>query len=89
MGYLSALDMAAHAASLDQALLWHLQANHFPPLPACLVNVAEQAIEAIRDGDYDRAIPIPNGIRFRGARTIRADEAAQAMHLDAFLSEVE
>ncbi len=70
------------------ALHWHLAWNHYPPLPAALAETARAAIVAIvaaKEGQWDRGIPVPEGILFRGRRSITAAEAVEAMHLDAFI----
>lgn len=86
MGHLAATDMAAHA-TLDQALAWHLTANHYPPVPVSMVPVCIAAIEAIEDWDADRLIDLPEGIEWRGQTSAPARAIAEAHHLDAFITE--
>lgn len=85
MGHLSALGMVEHGG-IDVALPWHLAYNHYPPLPACLEATARGAIQAAQDEDWDREIPLPNGVAWRGATSMTAAHAVEAMHLDAFLA---
>lgn len=85
MGSLAAQDMAAHA-TLEQALVWHLQSNHYPPVPVTMVPVCVEAIEAIEDGDTDRRIELPEGTLYRGQETAPAWAIAEAHHLDAFIA---
>ena len=69
----------------DIALHWHLAWNHFPPLPAALAETARAAIVAAREDDLGREIPMPDGLLFRGRKTMTAAEAVESMHLDAFI----
>lgn len=85
MGYLSALDMAQNA-DLDQALTWHLQHNHYPPVPMDMVPVCVAAIEAIEDDEPERLIDLPDGITYRGLTLAPAYAIAEQHHLDAFIT---
>jgi hypothetical protein len=67
------------------AIEHHLQYNHYPPLPLSLVPVAEEAIDAVSDGDFQREIALPKGLNYRGAETTTAIDAVEAMHLDDFI----
>ena len=87
MGYLSAMDMAAHAP-LDVALSWHLQSNHYPPVNPVFIPVAKQAIEAgiesVLADDPDplaEEVEMPNGI-------VKAlGDIVEELHLDAFIEQ--
>lgn len=59
------------SANLDIQLTYHLQYNHYPPILAYLEPV-KAAILAAREGDTDRRIPLPDGIRFVGKDTAPA-----------------
>lgn len=48
-------------ASLTAALHWHLTSNHFPPLPAFFVPVAQAAIEFGQNEEWDEEIELPKG----------------------------
>ena len=69
--------------SLDSALTWHLQANHFPPIHKDFLPVAKEAIERANDGDWDHEITMPNG----QVRTVSF--IVDGMHLSNFISEAE
>lgn len=84
MGYSSAVGMAA-ATDLRTALGWHLQSNHFPPVPAEMVPVAERAVKAARKGDYDRRLRLPAGASWKGQSTAPVSACVEAWHLDAFI----
>lgn len=84
MGTVNAMGMAEAVndglASQRQALTWHLQANHYPPINVVFVPVAERAIELANDGDWDATIEMPNGI------TLSVGEIIDQLHLAAFVT---
>jgi hypothetical protein len=83
MGSMSARDMANHCPDRETLVRWHLQSNHYPPVPDNMVPVALAAIEAIEHDDAHRTITLPNGVLYRGRRPwASAAEVATAFHLD-------
>jgi len=88
MGYNTALDLA-ESFDLDQAILIHLQSNHYPPVPASMVQPCIDAIDAYYDGDYDRSIKLPEGVSWRGQDTSPASALIEAHHLEAWLPETD
>jgi hypothetical protein len=72
-------------ADQDQALEWHLTANHYPPIHVCFVPTAKLAIEraviaATEDSAvWDEVITMPNG------RTMRVREIVGGMDLWPFI----
>jgi hypothetical protein len=72
-------------ADQDQALEWHLTANHYPPIHSCFVPTAKQAIDraaiaATEDpAVWDEAITMPNG------RTMSVREIVGGLHLWPFV----
>ncbi len=78
----------AGEAILTAALTYHFESNHYPPLPTSLIPAAKAAIEAYNRGDWEAAIPLPDGIRHRvHGFTVPAVAAIEAWHLEAFLNE--
>lgn len=67
------------------AIEHHLQYNHYPPLPLSLASLAEAAIDAVSNGDFQKELELPRGLSFRGAETVTAIDAVEAMHLDSFI----
>jgi len=65
--------------SLETALAWHLQANHYPPVHPVFVDAALKAIEAAQFGEYDNAVELPNG------KILTAGQIVEGLHLEAFL----
>lgn len=78
-----------HHAGIDTALSWHLQSNHYPPVPLSMVPVCLAAIEAANEGDYDRLIDLPEGVLYRNNEQAPAWAIAEAHHLDSFIDSEE
>jgi hypothetical protein len=84
MGSLQANEMA-NLADLDTALTWHLQCNHYPPIPTYMVEPCKQAIEACNNGEWDYLIDLPNGTTYRGEESVRACVIVEALHLEPWI----
>ena len=67
------------------ALEWHLTANHYPSLPIELVDTAEEAIENALDDDWDRLVPLPDGISWRDQDAAPTSACIDEWHLEPFL----
>ena len=84
MGSLQAQEMA-RLTDLDTALRWHLQSNHYPPVPLSMLKPCKAAIEAFQDEDWDREIPL-NGTTYKGRITTAPARAiVEQHHLQAFI----
>ena len=88
MGLTTALDLEANV-SMETGLAYHLQANHYPPVPVAMVDACIATIEAYQDEDYQREITLPEGVSWRGQTTAPASAIAEAHHLDAWLPHVD
>jgi hypothetical protein len=88
MGYNTALDLA-ESFDLDQAILLHLRNNHYPPVPASMVEPCIDAIDAYYEEDYDKLIKLPEGVSWRGQTSSPASAIIEAHHLQAWLPETE
>ena len=88
MGYNTALDLA-ESFDLDQAILIHLQNNHYPPVPASMVEPCIDAIDAYYDEDYDKLIKLPEGVSWKGQTSSPASAIIEAHHLQAWLPETD
>ena len=84
MGYMAALDMAAHA-DLDQAVAWHLQGNHYPPVPQSMVAPCLEAISLASGGEWDEHIDLPEGIAWCDQSSAPVWAIVEAHHLEPFL----
>lgn len=84
MGSLQAQEMA-EMLDIDSALAWHLQANHYPPVPATMVQPCKEAIQAGLEGDWLRSIELPAPVKYRGSSFAPANVIIEQHHLDAWL----
>lgn len=80
MGRLQAEEMVS-ILQQDQALRWHLQSNHYPPINEVFIPVAKEAIEKGNQEDWDYVIKMPNGVSKTVAQII------EGLHLESFLDE--
>jgi hypothetical protein len=83
VGNLQAQEMA-NALPLEQALAWHLQANHYPPIPKSMVLPCSEAINAYWEDDLERAIALPEGVYYRGKPFASAGAIIINHHLEAW-----
>ena len=91
MGALSASDFYEQVkdgnATLDQALIWHLQGNHYPPVPLSMLEPCKAAIKAANEDDWDREINLPDGVTWEGKTSAPASAIVEGHHLDAFIGD--
>ena len=86
MGMNTALDLAENIdISLEQAIGYHLQGNHYPPVPLSMVQPCIEAIDAYHDSDAMREIEMPEGVFYKGRTTAPAYAIIEQHHLDAWL----
>jgi hypothetical protein len=89
MGNLNAAAMAEAVGEgqvgLRPALHWHLTSNHYPPVPASMVDVCVEAIEAVCDGEDDFEVELPEQITYRGRSTAPASAIVENYHLQFFV----
>lgn len=96
MGALQAQEFAQMDVDLETAIGWHLQGNHYPPIPQSMIPVCIEAIDAANEEDYKRLIKLPidgldrNGepfqIRWRdGSDHAPAWAIIEHAHLDAWI----
>lgn len=84
MGFQTALGIANSDLPLEQQVRWHLTSNCYPPVPEIMVPVAVEAITAIRSGNTDDEVTLPEGVTFRGSSVADVYEIVDALHLGAF-----
>ena len=90
MGSMQAREMAELGAdNIEQALAWHLQSNHFPPIPTTMVKPCLAAIDAYWEDDLDKLIPLPEGVGYRGLTVAPARAIIINHHLDAWCTDEE
>jgi hypothetical protein len=91
MGSNFANDLAlADNLTIENQIAIHLSANHYPPVPAIMVQPCVEAIDAVNDaGLWDLEIPLPEGVSWRGLTTAPAHAIIEQHHLDAWIIERE
>jgi hypothetical protein len=87
MGHNTALDFAE--LDLEQGIAYHLQGNHYPPVPLSMVQPCIDAIDAFYEEDTDRLIEMPKGVSYKGNTHAPAWAIIEQHHLDAWLPDSE
>jgi hypothetical protein len=89
MGSVTALGIKEMVLDLETQILYHLKANHYPPVPAEMVTACIDAIDAYYDEDYNRMIDMPKvgdfQITYRGSTQAPAHAIVDQHHLDVFI----
>jgi hypothetical protein len=86
MGYTTAVSLSEEL-DLEVALGYHLQGNHYPPVPLSMVQPCIEAIDAYYEEDYNRLIEMPEGVSYRGSDHAPASAIIEQHHLHAWLPE--
>jgi len=86
MGYTTAVSLSEEL-DLEPALGYHLQGNHYPPVPLSMVEPCIEAIDAYWEEDFDRAIEMPKGVFYKGQTHAPAWAIVEQHHLEAWLQE--
>ena len=89
MGSITAIGLADTTLDLETQLLYHLQGNHYPPVPKEMVQPCIEAIDAYYDEDFDREIDMPKvndyQITYKGKTTAPARAIVEQHHLEWFI----
>ena len=93
MGSVTAIGLADSVLDLETQILYHLKGNHYPPVPAEMVQPCIDAIDAYYDEDLDRQIAMPMvgdfQITYRGSLTAPASAIIEQHHLEFWLPDWE
>jgi hypothetical protein len=93
MGSVTAIGLADTTLDLETQLRYHLQGNHYPPVPVEMVAPCIEAIDAAYDEDYDRMIDMPMvgdfQILYRGDTQAPARAIIEQHHLSWFIDPVD
>jgi hypothetical protein len=93
MGSVTAIGLADSVLDLETQLLYHLKGNHYPPVPAEMVQPCIEAIDAFYDEDYNRMIEMPMvgdfQITYKGSTQAPAHAIVEQHHLQWFIDPVE
>ena len=88
MGYNTAVDLS-NELDLEVSLSYHLQGNHYPPVPLSMVQPCIDAIDAYYEDDYNKLIEMPEGVSYKGQTHAPAWAIIEQHHLEAWLPENE
>ena len=93
MGSITALGIQEMVLDLETQILYHLKGNHYPPVPAEMVQPCIEAIDAAYDEDYDRMIDMPKvgdfQILYKNSTQAPAWAIIEQHHLDTFIDPVD
>ena len=89
MGSITALGIQDSVLDLETQLAYHLQGNHYPPVPLSMVQPCIEAIDAIHAGDGNTLIEMPEGVFYKGMHTAPAWAIAEQHHLESWLPQDE
>ena len=89
MGSVTALGIQDTVLDLETQLAYHLQGNHYPPVPLSMVQPCIEAIDAYYDEDYERFIAMPEGVFYKGMSHAPASAIVDQHHLSWFINPVE
>ncbi len=89
MGSITAIGLADTTLDLETQLKYHLQGNHYPPIPTVMVQPCIEAIDAYYDEDYSRRIVLPVvdvfQISWKGNTWTTASALVSHAHLEWFI----
>lgn len=90
MGSLQAAEMA-EMLEIDSAIAWHLQSNHYPPVPSSMVPVCIEAIRVVNDdygnfAGWHKTIQLPEGVTYLGLKDAPAWAIIEQHHLDPWVN---
>lgn len=90
MGSVTAIGLADSVLDLETQLLYHLKGNHYPPVPAEMVQPCIEAIDAYYDEDYSRMIDMPLigdfQVTYKGLKVAPASAIVEQHHLEWFIN---
>jgi len=93
MGSITAIGLADTTLDLETQLKYHLQGNHYPPIPTVMVQPCIEAIDAYYDKDYSRKIELPYfnevQITWKGNTWTTASALVSHAHLEWFIEPVD
>lgn len=84
-----AYELANSDLGMEKAIGYHLQGNHYPPVPLTMVQPCLDAIQAYWEDEIDREIAMPEGVSYKGRDTAPAWAIIEQHHLDAWISHEE
>jgi hypothetical protein len=90
MGSVTALGIQDSVLDLETQILYHLKSNHYPPVPAEMVQPCIDAIDASYEDDLSRMIQMPMvgdfQITYKGSTEAPAWAIIEQHHLDFWIA---
>lgn len=81
------IESMLEVAKVEQAMVWHLRSNHYPPIPMSMVHPCLRAVEYANAGEWNKRVRLPEGMTFKGKyKTAPVRDIVEAHHLEAFLT---
>lgn len=88
MGSVQEQEMA-ELLEIESAIAWHLQSNHYPPVPASMVEPCIEAINSVNHGGplsgWHKVIQLPKGVSYHGSNSAPAWAIIEQHHLEAWI----
>jgi hypothetical protein len=84
MGYNTSVGLSELDVTFEQQIAWHLQGNHYPPIPTTMVQPCIEAIDAYWADELNLEIEMPEGVIYKGKTTAPAWAIIEQHHLDAW-----
>ena len=84
---MTAMEIAETELTLDDQITWHLQSNHFPPIPTSMVKPCIEAINAANAGEWDRMIGLPDGVGYKGLTAAPVSAMIEQHHLETWITD--
>ena len=90
MGSVTAIGLTDTVLDLETQLLYHLKGNHYPPVPAEMVQPCIEAIDAFYEEDFNRMIDMPMvgdfQILYKNSTQAPAWAIVEQHHLEWFIN---
>ena len=83
MGAMVTREVLASGVNWDQALVFHLTANHYPPVHADFFPPIREAIRLANESQWDATVGLPNG------RVLSVASVIEQLHLGEFLEPID
>ena len=88
MGSVTALGIQDSVLDLETQIAYHLQGNHYPPVPLSMVQPCIDAIDAYyEDNKSEKLIKMPEGVSYKGKTHAPAWAIIEQHHLQFWLPE--
>ena len=86
MGRMTAMEIAETELTLEDQITWHLQANHFPPIPKSMVKPCMEAIELANKGYWEAKVSLPDGVGYQGLTVAPVSAMIEQHHLETWIT---